>query len=183
VVLDADRAGKGGGSWYGARSGFVREERVVLVVTITGESSDGGWFELTHAEALNTFDLAASGSSATILLSAAISGALRARHNISSPLASETTRALTLRAEGADLRELFLDLASAAFERLDEMDLAGVEFRTDGLLRTDAGRLAWGVIAVTDRAGAEARPLALDPTSVTIEDHGQIMLRARIVLP
>lgn len=123
-------------------------------------------------------ELTASGPDRVSVLSAALSGLLSAlRTGVDAPVESATT-ALAIRAEGADIADLFAGLAAALLDEIDhhEYDVRAVQ--CDGVVRTDTGLAGWGY-AFAAREEGRVTPLQIEDIAVT-DDGAMLTLRAMV---
>jgi hypothetical protein len=78
---------------------------------------------------------------------------------------TDGSTALPVRADGADLAELFAGLAASLTDDLDHAADDVTAVRVDGLLRTDEGLTAWGYALANPGPGV-VQPIAVDAVGV-----------------
>jgi hypothetical protein len=123
--------------------------------------------------------LTATGADSATAIAAGLTGLLAAgRAEIGETDEAGATTALAIRAEGANVAELFAGLAAALFDVIDheEYDVRGVRF--DGMVRTDHGLAGWGYALAVPGEGI--RPaITVEDVAVT-DDGGAVTIRATL---
>ena len=87
--------------------------------------------------------------------------------------------ATSIRAEAADLSALFAGLIDAVNDATDNLGMAAVSARVDGIVRSDGGYVAWGVIDLI-RGRASRAPLELASPPMVREERSDTMIEAHV---
>jgi hypothetical protein len=86
----------------------------------------------------------------------------------------------SIRAESADLSSLFAGLIDAVNDASDNLGMSAVSARVDGIVRADAGYVAWGVIGL-DRRAADRADIVLASPPVVLELNGETVVEVRLL--
>ena len=123
--------------------------------------------------------LTAIGRDSATVLAAGLAGLLAASRAESGMTGEEdATAALAIRAEGANVAEVFAGLAAALFDEIDHEDYDVRAVRFDGMVRTDRGLAGWGYALAVPGKGI-TRSLAVEDADIADQD-GAAMLRATV---
>jgi hypothetical protein len=148
---------------------------------MTGDAAGAGAERYTvEATSGGSATLTATGAGPLAALAAALAGVLAfARGNGGGGEGvADGSKALPVRADGADGAELFARLAASLIDDLDHATDDVTSVRVDGLLRTDEGLTAWGYALSNPGPGA-VRPVAVEDVGVD-QNAGGVTIRATL---
>ena len=85
----------------------------------------------------------------------------------------------SIRAEAADMPALFAGLIDAVNDATDNLGMAAVSARVDGIVRAETGYVAWGVIGL-DRGASDRSAIVLASPPVVLELNGETVVEVQV---